>query len=232
MRLVKLMTMSMLVAAVFSSCNGQSVSNKSLETEIDSVSYAIGLDMGLNMVANFPEVNAEMYLQGYRNGVDSTNFQLETTTLKEVIRSYFTAKQQKEAAAQYESVKLEGENFLAENKSKEGVVTTDSGLQYMIITEGSGAKPVATDQVKVHYHGTLVDGSVFDSSVDREKPIVHSASGFVKGFNEGIAFMNVGSKYKFFIPQELGYGASPQPGGPIKPYSAIVFEVELLEIVK
>ncbi|MDT0552170.1 FKBP-type peptidyl-prolyl cis-trans isomerase [Urechidicola vernalis] len=235
MRLVKLMTMSMLVAAVFSSCNGQSVSNKSLETELDSVSYAIGLDMAVKMKANFSEVNDEMFIQGFANGIDSTNIKIDAKDLNNIISKYFMEKQQRDAAAkaeaQYGDIKKEGEAFLLENKTKEGVVTTDSGFQYIILKEGTGDKPVATDQVKVHYHGTLIDGSVFDSSVDRGEPIVHSASGFVKGFNEGIALMSVGSKYKFFIPQELGYGAASQ-GGPIKPFSTIIFEVELLEIVK
>ncbi|OIQ38263.1 MAG: peptidylprolyl isomerase [Bacteroidetes bacterium MedPE-SWsnd-G1] len=236
MRIVKLMTMSMLVAAVFSSCNGQSVSNKSLETELDSVSYAIGLDMAVKMKANFSEVNDEMFIQGFANGIDSTNIKIDAKELNNIISKYFMEKQQRDAAAmaeaQFGEIKKEGEAFLLENKTKEGVVTTESGFQYIVLTEGTGDKPAPSDQVKVHYHGTLIDGTVFDSSVEKGTPITHSASGFVKGFNEGIALMSVGSKYKFFIPQELGYGATPRQGGPIKPFSAIIFEVELLEIVK
>lgn len=130
----------------------------------------------------------------------------------------------------YGNVKEDGEKFLAENALKEGVKVTDSGLQYEVLKMGRGKKPVATDRVKVHYHGTLIDGTVFDSSVDRGEPIVFGLNQVIKGWTEGVQLMPVGSKFRFYIPQELGYGA--QQAGSIPPYSTLIFEVELLGIEK
>ena len=124
-----------------------------------------------------------------------------------------------------------GEKFLEENKSKDGVKVTESGLQYIVLKEGTGEKPTAESTVKVHYHGTLTDGTVFDSSVDRGEPTEFGVGQVIRGWTEGLQLMPVGSKYKFFVPQDLGYGAR-QAGEKIKPYSTLIFEVELLEIVK
>ena len=121
--------------------------------------------------------------------------------------------------------------ILAVNKTKEGVVTTDSGLQYVILKSGNGEQPAPTSKIKIHYHGTTIDGQVFDSSVDRKEPMESNANQFIPGFNEGLALMNAGAKYRFFIPQDLAYGAQ-QRGELIKPFSALIFELELLEIIK
>ena len=137
----------------------------------------------------------------------------------------------KEAESKFAEVKKESEEFLAINKTKEGVKTTESGLQYIVLKEGKGDRPVATSKIKLHYHGTLIDGTVFDSSVDRKTPYDSNVNQFIKGFTEGLLLMNKGAKYKLFIPQELAYGATPRPGI-IKPFAAIVFEVELLDIIK
>ena len=126
--------------------------------------------------------------------------------------------------------KEENEAFLAENKLKEGVITTESGLQYEVLKEGKGAKPTAEDKVKVHYHGTLIDGTVFDSSVERGEPITFGLNQVIPGWTEGLQLMTVGSKYRFYIPQELGYGN--RQAGKIPPYSTLIFEVELLGIEK
>lgn len=130
----------------------------------------------------------------------------------------------------YGNVKEEGEAFLAQNKLKEGVITTESGLQYEVLTEGKGPKPSATDRVKVHYHGTLINGTVFDSSVERGEPITFGLNQVIAGWTEGVQLMSVGSKYRFYIPQELGYGN--RAAGQIPPYSTLIFEVELLGIEK
>ena len=130
----------------------------------------------------------------------------------------------------YGTVKEDGEKFLADNALKEGVTTTESGLQYEVLKMGKGKKPAATDRVKVHYHGTLIDGTVFDSSVDRGEPIVFGLNQVIKGWTEGVQLMPVGSKFRFYILQELGYGA--QNAGSIPPYSTLIFEVELLGIEK
>ena len=132
-------------------------------------------------------------------------------------------------SAKYEVYKKQGLTFLEANKSKEGVKTTESGLQYIVLKQGKGKKPKTTDRVKVHYHGTTIDGTVFDSSVDKGVPSEFGVTQVIKGWTEGLQLMKVGSKYKFFIPQELAYGQNPRPGI-IKPYMALIFEVELLDI--
>ena len=146
-------------------------------------------------------------------------------------------KKQKEEAskkveAEFGDTKAEGVKFLEENKTAEGVQVTPSGLQYIVLKEGNGEKPTETSTVKVHYHGTLIDGTVFDSSVDRGTPAEFPVNRVIKGWTEGLQLMSVGSKYKFFIPQELAYGAFPREGGVIKPFMPLIFEVELLEVKK
>jgi FKBP-type peptidyl-prolyl cis-trans isomerase FklB len=130
----------------------------------------------------------------------------------------------------FAEVKSEGELFLLANRTKEGIHTTSSGLQYEILSEGSGRKPGPTDNVTVHYHGTLIDGTVFDSSVQRGAPASFGVNQVIRGWTEALQLMPIGSKYKLFIPQELAYGANPHPGGAIKPFAALIFEVELLDI--
>jgi FKBP-type peptidyl-prolyl cis-trans isomerase FklB len=239
MKTFKKITVIALIGTIVS-CKSYSGDVKSLETVSDSVSYAIGLNMSTQFKSNFKEVNKDAFMQGFRNGSDSINLLISEKDVQKVISSYFQKKQQeemkgqqskavKEAEAKFGEVKKEGEAFLAENSAKEGVVTTESGLQYVILKEGKGENPGATSKVKLHYHGMLLDGTVFDSSVDRNEPIEMGVNQFVKGFSEGLQVMNVGSKYRFFIPQELAYGATPREGV-IKPFMALIFEVELLEI--
>ncbi|WP_343330052.1 FKBP-type peptidyl-prolyl cis-trans isomerase [Polaribacter staleyi] len=229
------------VVASMVSCGNQVKEVKSLETEIDSVSYAIGLTMSSQLKQGFKEVNEDVLTQAIRNGLDSTNLLIDIKDIQKVISPYFQKKQAeqmkeqqekmaKEAEAKFGENKKAGIAFLEENKTKEGVVTTDSGLQYIILKEGKGDKPAGpTAKVKVHYHGTTIDGKVFDSSVDRGTPAEFGLNQVIKGWTEGVQLMNVGSKYKFFIPQELAYGAQ-EKGADIKPFSTLIFEVELLEI--
>ena len=231
MKVVKLFVVVVFATSLIS-CNQNGVTTKSLETELDSVSYAIGLDMAMKLKANFSEVDKDLFIQGYRNGIDSTNVLLEQADLNAVISGYFSNRQQRENEKKFEAVKKEGEDFLEANKSKEGVQVTESGLQYVVMTEGNGEKPTTASRVKVHYHGTLIDGTVFDSSVDRGEPSEFGVTQVIKGWTEALQLMPVGAKYKLFIPQELAYGANPRQGGPIKPFAALVFEVELIEIVK
>tara|TARA_R110001583_G_scaffold5921_3_gene31202 strand:- start:3953 stop:4684 length:732 start_codon:yes stop_codon:yes gene_type:complete len=242
MKVVKLLFLSTVVLSL-ASCNKQGVTNKSLDTEVDSVSYALGLDMGLKLKSNFDNVNEDLYVQGLKNGIDSSNILFEQKDLNTIINTYFKKAQEKKRKEQQEvaikkaeidfaDVKIASEKFLKENKNAEGVVTTDSGIQYVVLKEGKGEKPVSTSKVKVHYHGTLIDGTVFDSSVDKGTPAEFFVNRVIPGWTEGLQLMTVGSKYKFFIPQELGYGATPRKGGAIRPFDALIFEVELLEIVK
>jgi len=224
--------LTVLVIGTLFSCDNQVKEVKSLETELDSVSYAVGLSMSSQLKNGFEDVNKEILIQAIRNGLDSTNLLLDSKDIQKTIQTYFQKKQEenkKKELAKFEVYKKEGIAFLEANKTKEGVKTTKSGLQYIVLKEGKGKKAKTTDRVKVHYHGTTVDGTVFDSSVDRGTPSEFGVTQVIKGWTEGLQLMKVGSKYKFFIPQELAYGANPRPGI-IKPYMALIFEVELLEI--
>ena len=224
--------LAVLVIGTLFSCDNQVKEVKSLETELDSVSYAVGLSMSSQLKNGFEDVNEEILIQAIRNGLDSTNLLLDSKDIQKTIQTYFQKKQEenkKKELAKFEVYKKEGIAFLEANKTKEGVKTTKSGLQYSVLKEGKGKKAKTTDRVKVHYHGTTVDGTVFDSSVDRGTPSEFGVTQVIKGWTEGLQLMTVGSKYKFFIPQELAYGANPRPGI-IKPYMALIFEVELLDI--
>ena len=245
MKTIKFLSVAVFASAVLFSCNKNGVTNKPIETQIDSVSYAIGLNTAQGLKGNinngFDEANLDLVIQGFINGMDSTNILIEKEKLGGIIEGYFknkqaeTQKKQQEGALKkteetYNDNKVAGENFLEENKEKEGVQTTASGLQYIVLKEGSGAKPEATTKVKVHYHGTTIDGEVFDSSVDSGTPSEFGLNQVIPGWTEGLQLMSPGAKYKFFIPQALAYGAR-QSGAKIKPFSALVFEVELLEIL-
>lgn len=234
MRIIKSLVAIVLVSGMFS-CANQKADVKSLETEIDSASYALGMDMAIKVKANFNEAKTDLFLQGYRNAIDSTNLLIAQKDLDMFLRSFFQKQQmekQKEMAEKnFGENKKAGEDFLAENKVKEGVQTTESGLQYIVLKEGTGDTPNPTSKVKIHYHGTTIDGQVFDSSVDRNQPYESAANIFITGFNEGLQMMKEGAKYRFFIPQELAYGVQ-QRGQLIKPFSALIFEIELLEILE
>lgn len=206
---------------------------------VDSLKQAV--DMG-SMIGNQLRTNTDFYgdstltmdykllRQGMINGIAGSDTGMTADEARDYFNGTMEALQAKKMEAQYNDNKVAGQNFLAENAKKEGVITTASGLQYEVIKKGNGPLPKDTDKVKVHYHGTLVDGTVFDSSVDRGQPAEFGVTQVIKGWVEGLQLMPVGSKYKFYIPQELAYGSQSQ--GQIKPFSTLIFEVELLEIVK
>ena len=229
MKFLSLVTMVLLVV----SCNKNGVTKKPLKTELDSVSYAIGMDVARNVKSSFDDFDHDLFIQGFINASDSTDILIEQADAQKVVQAYFKKKQEQQAVeSQIEGEKNreEGVAFLEENKTKDGVQTTESGLQYIILKEGTGEKPTTASKVKVHYHGTLLDGTVFDSSVDRGEPAEFGVTQVIKGWTEGLQLMPQGVKYKFFIPQELAYGAKPRPGGAIKPYATLIFDVELIEI--
>ena len=227
-----------LVAAIASlamvSCNNESAKVE-LKNFEDSLSYAIGMrlhDIYMGDRLN-NDTDSTIVLSAFADMVKGDAILTEEQE-EQVIMQFFTKKQeeqQKEQAKQYEDTKNAGETFLAENAKRPEVKTTESGLQYEVITEGKGNKPAATDVVKVHYKGTLIDGTVFDSSYDRGEPAEFPLNGVIKGWTEGLQLMSVGSKYKLYIPYQLGYGERGA-GGTIQPYSALIFDVELLEIKK
>jgi FKBP-type peptidyl-prolyl cis-trans isomerase FklB len=204
-----------------------------VKNEIDSVSYLLGVAIATNITNDLKEGNIELILKGMGDKLKG-NTELIVDPTNQLLNSYFQKKQQekKQQEGQLgELAKAEGVKFLQENKKNKKIKVTPSGLQYEILKEGKGDKPSETSQVKVHYHGTTIDGKVFDSSVDRGEPIVFGLNQVIKGWTEGVQLMPIGSKFKFYIPQELAYGEnSPSPA--IQPYSTLIFEVELLGIEK
>ncbi len=200
----------------------------SLKTQMDSLSYSIGI-----LVASFykqqgiTNINDTLVNQAIRDKMKGDSTLMSEQQCNQVMMAYIEkAKADKAAVA-----KKQGLAFLAENKTKPGVVTTASGLQYLVLKEGTGPKPIATDKVKCNYEGKLIDGTLFDSSVKQGHPIEFAVNGVIRGWTEALQLMNSGSKWRLFIPSDLAYG--DQPMGPdIKPGSTLVFEVELLEIVK
>jgi FKBP-type peptidyl-prolyl cis-trans isomerase len=189
------------------------------------------MDIGKSLREQGTEVDLDSLIEAIRSTYKGEDLAMTAEEAAAVRQTYVTkkqAEQQQVTAAAGEDNLAEGQKFLAENKVKEGVQTTESGLQYKVVTMGDGAKPVATDTVKVHYRGTLLDGTEFDSSYARNEPISFGLNRVITGWTEGVQLMPVGSKFLFFIPPELAYGEGG--GGPIPPNSTLVFEVELLDI--
>jgi FKBP-type peptidyl-prolyl cis-trans isomerase len=205
--------------------NAQNTDNQiKFTTDVDSVSYIFG-----NMIANdilrvLPEVKKELILKGVSD-VLYANKALLNDPDNRIINTYMQKKQQ----AQFMENKISGEKFLEKNKKEPKVKVTASGLQYLVINMGKGEKPTSTTRVKVHYHGTTIEGKVFDSSVNRGEPATFGLNQVIPGWTEGLQLMPVGSKFRFFIPQELAYGENPL-SQEIKPYSVLIFDVELLSI--
>ena len=205
-----------------------------LTTDKDKVSYMVGMDVGRSLVQIKDEIDVDVLVQGIKDSMAGGDMKLTDEQANEVKQAFMQRMQSKameERTAAAASNRSEGEAFLAANKDKPGIRATESGLQYQVLTQGSGDKPAATDKVKVHYVGTLIDGTKFDSSIDRGTPAEFALNGVIKGWTEGLQLMPVGSKYKFFVPSDLAYGEQGTPG-PIGPNSTLIFEVELLEIVK
>ena len=202
------------------------MTGQTFQNENDKVSYAFGLIIAGNLKSQgVKDINSDMMAAGIQAALTGKDAKMDAAAANQVVQEYMMKAQEAAGAG----VKKEGIEFLAANKTKPGITTTASGLQYEVIKEGTGAMPKATDKVNVHYHGTLIDGTVFDSSVDRGEPISFPLNGVIAGWTEGVQLMKEGAKYRFFIPQELAYGARGA-GGSIKPYAALIFEVELLKI--
>ena len=206
-----------------------------LPTEKDKVSYMIGMQMGKSLEQVKDEVDVDVISKAIRSSLAGEKMLMDEKQAQEIAQAFGQKMQEKmiaKAKADAEKNKAEGDKFLAENAKKPGVKTTPSGLQYQVITEGTGPKPKDTDVVRVHYKGTLLDGKTFDSSYDRGTPATFPLGGVIPGWREGLALMPVGSKYKLWIPASIGYGEAGTQGGPIGPNATLAFEVELLEIVK
>lgn len=194
------------------------------KSDVDSVSYIIGNMIAGNVLNDLSEANKEMILKGISDKLYGKTAMLEDPS-NSVVNRYFKKKQDEQFGAN----KTAGEKFLLQNKIDPSIVVTPSGLQYRVLTMGTGEKPTATTRVKVHYHGTTIEGKVFDSSVNRGEPATFGLNQVISGWTEGLQLMPVGSKFRFYIPQELAYGANA-PSQEIKPYSVLIFDVELLSI--
>lgn len=216
-------------AMVFSSCN-KMPTNAELKTEIDSVSYWIGIVFANNLKEDgFETFNSAVISRAFEEVFAEEELLFEPHVAQDLFMQYYQNIQQSKLLEEYQDNKYAGDLFLEENKSKEGVVTLTSGLQYKVLAEGDGPKPQLTDVIKVHYKGSLIDGSVFESSYDGD-PVIFGVNGVITGWTEALQLMNVGSKWELYIPQDLAYGTQFRPGSPIKPFSTLVFEIELLGI--
>ena len=202
-----------------------------MKTLTDSVSYAIGFDLGKNLKQQDVDLNADIVAQAIKDAKDSSIHVMSDEQIKSVMMSFqkvVMAKQEEKNKALGEKNKADGAKFLAENKAKPGVVALPSGLQYKVITMGTGPKPKENQMVVLNYRGTLIDGTEFDNSYKRGEPAMFPVKGIIKGFTEALQLMPIGSKWQLFIPADLGYGeraAGPQ----IAPYATLIFEVELLD---
>lgn len=194
---------------------------------MDKLSYAIGLNIANNLkVSGFANISVDDFAEAVKAVYAGESAKMTDAEAKSVIQDYFEKAEKEKLAKNLE----EGEKFLAENGKREGVVTLPSGLQYEVITEGTGKKPSATDTVSCHYHGTLIDGTVFDSSVRRNQPAEFPVNGVIKGWVEALQLMSEGAKWKLFIPANLAYGERGA-GQSIEPNSTLIFEVELLKVL-
>lgn len=201
---------------------------------MDKVSYALGLGIGRQLSdMGAIDLNIDDFALAIKDVLAGADLQLSDVEAQTIVQEFFAAQEKKQRAAaseRFKENKAKGEAYLAANAAKEGVVTLPSGLQYQVIKPGNGKQPKATDKVRCHYEGMLVDGTLFDSSVQRGEPAVFGLNQVIAGWTEGVQLMQEGAKYRFFIPYQLGYGERGA-GQSIPPFSALVFDVELIEVL-
>jgi len=230
---MKSMKIVALISALLamSACTQKSEKSE-LTTPDEKISYALGLDIGNNLKSLGSDIDVDILIQSIRDTLQANKSLMSQTEVTQALQEFSSRMQAKQSGHTPEEAsqnQAAGDKFLSENKTKPGVTATESGLQYKVITEGSGRKPAATDQVTVHYRGTLIDGTEFDSSYGRGKPTTFALNQVIPGWTEGLQLMNVGSKYEFYIPANLAYG-SRGAGKTIGPNSTLIFQVELLKI--
>ncbi|MCB0795228.1 MAG: FKBP-type peptidyl-prolyl cis-trans isomerase [Flavobacteriales bacterium] len=225
---------SLLATACSNNVTGQKERTVNLKSNIDSVSYGIGTDIGHNMkLSGLDSLNIDALAMGIQDGIDSTE-RISVENVRALVQGYMLKAQEKMMAREREEAeqaRVAGEQWLLENAKKEGVQTTESGLQYEVLQMGDGPRPAITDQVKVNYKGTLIDGKEFDSSYKRGEPAVFGVGNVIAGWTEALTMMPKGSRWKLYIPSELAYGASRGPGGQLPPNSVLIFEVDLLDVM-
>ena len=200
---------------------------------MDKLSYALGLGIGRQLSQmGAADLNIDDFAQAVKDMIDGKEPQVATAEAQQIVEDFFRKQEERqraEAAEKYKGAKSEGEKYLSENAKKEGVVTLPSGLQYQGLKEGNGKSPKATDKVVCHYEGMLIDGTMFDSSVQRGEPATFPLNGVIAGWTEGLQLMKEGAKYRFYIPYQLGYGERGA-GASIPPFATLVFDVELIEV--
>ncbi len=201
---------------------------------MDKVSYALGLGIGQQLAQmGASDLNIDDFAQAIKDVIAGNPLQVKHQDAQQIVQEYFAKKEEvlnKQRAEAGKAHKEAGEKYLAENAKKDGVITLPSGLQYQVLKEGNGKKPSAKDSVKCHYEGFLIDGTVFDSSVQRGEPAVFGLQQVIAGWTEGLQLMQEGAKYRFFIPYRLGYGEGGA-GASIPPFAALIFDVELIQVV-
>lgn len=204
------------------------------EVDPEQAGLLVGADIGGSLLPLREDIDLPVLIQALRTRAEGGSLlmsEAEAGAVRDAFAARIQERMQAEAARLGERNRVEGETFLAENRNQKGVVTTPSGLQYMVIRQGSGARPLPHQRVRVHYHGTLLDGTVFDSSYDRRQPAEFALTQVIPGWTEGVALMPVGAKYRFWVPSHLAYGSSGTSGGPIGPNATLVFDVELLDVL-
>lgn len=207
--------------------NSEYTPKTDFNTMEDSVSYAVGFQNGNQLTSQgFPDVDIENFFAGFKDGLAKNDSELADANLQDLFGRFGKYLLDKIKVENLE----EGRAFLAENIKKEGVVETTSGIQHLILEEGTGISPTAEDSVVIHYEGTLIDGTIFDSSYSKGTPSKIFLGAMVPGFTEGISLMKEGETAMLYIPAELGYGENPRPGGAIQPNDLIIFKVELIEV--
>jgi FKBP-type peptidyl-prolyl cis-trans isomerase len=236
MKIKLFIVLTVLTALLVGSCGTGSVKGQKLKTKVDSLSYAFGIVNYNALIADSLKLDPMIVAKAMVDGQDGKPIMTDEDA-RTFIMAFINQREKSKADRKAEENKInfkdfieQNEKFLSDNKSKPGVTTTASGLQYEVIKMGTGPKPTASSTVKVHYTGTLIDGTEFDSSVKRNEPAQFPVSGVIAGWTEALQLMPVGSKFKLYIPQSLAYGANGA-GDVIKPYSTLIFDVELLEIV-
>lgn len=201
---------------------------------MDKLSYALGIGIGSQLAGMGAKgLNIDDFAQAVKDVISGTPLKVNNAEAQSLVQAFFKEQEDKQRAAAAEAgkvAKAAGESFLAENAKKEGIVVLPSGLQYQVLKEGNGKKPSATDQVKCHYEGTLIDGTIFDSSYQRNEPATFGLNQVIAGWTEGVQLMSEGAKYRFFIPYNLAYGERGA-GAQIPPFAALVFDVELLKVL-
>ncbi|MBQ8487377.1 MAG: FKBP-type peptidyl-prolyl cis-trans isomerase [Prevotella sp.] len=201
---------------------------------MDKVSYALGLGIGQQLAQmGADDLNIDDFAQAIKDVISGSELKVQHRDAQQIVQEYFAEKEKKMSAERAEAGKHHkeaGEKYLAENANKEGVVTLPSGLQYQVLKEGNGKKPTAKDTVMCHYEGFLIDGTVFDSSIQRGEPATFPLQQVIAGWTEGLQLMQEGAKYRFFIPYRLGYGEGGA-GASIPPFAALIFDVELIQVV-